>query len=160
LLYLLIFRYFIVTFLGNAGVLPAKREVSDSMEEKIPFRKCTFIENAQGAQLIGNKCKSCGQIFFPKVSLCLNCFHHDLEEIFLSSQGELYSFTTAYMPASGFEPPYTVGYVILPEGIRVFAPLKEIEGKHFQIGMTMKLIIEKLWKKDEKDVIGYKFTPA
>lgn len=130
------------------------------MAEKIPFREGTFIEEAEGGRLVGNKCKSCGQIFFPKVQPCLNCFNQELEDLPLSRQGELYSFTTAYMPASHFKPPYTVGYVNLPEGIRVFAPLKEVEGKSLQVGMPMKLETEKLWQEDDKEVIGYKFTPA
>jgi len=130
------------------------------MAEKIPFREGTFIEDAEGGRLVGSKCKSCGQIFFPKVQPCLNCFHKDLEEIPLSRQGELYSYATAYMPASHFQPPYTVGYVNLPEGVRVFAPLKEVEGQSFKVGLPMKLVIEELWRDGDKEVIGYKFTPA
>jgi len=130
------------------------------MAEKIPFREGTFMEDAEGGRLVGNKCKSCGQIFFPKVQPCLNCFNQELEDVNLSRQGKLYSFTTAYMPASHFQPPYTVGYVNLPEGIRVFAPLKEAEGQPFQVGMTMKLVIEELWQEDGRSVVGYKFTPA
>jgi len=130
------------------------------MAEKIPFREGTFIEEAEGGRLVGNKCKSCGQIFFPQVQTCLNCFHKELEEIPLSRQGELYSYTKAYMPASRFQPPYTVGYVNLPEGVRVFAPLKEVEGQSFKVGLPMKLVIEELWRDGDKEVIGYKFTPA
>jgi uncharacterized OB-fold protein len=130
------------------------------MLEKIPFQEGTFIEDKEGSYLIGNKCKSCGQAFFPKAQACLNCFHEDLEKVSLGSQGELYSYTTAYMPASHFQPPYSVGYVNMPEGIRIFAPLKEIEGKPFQLGMPMKLVIEKLWRDGDKEIIGYKFTPA
>ncbi len=109
---------------------------------------------------MGNKCKSCGQVFFPKVVACLNCLVENMEELKLSRRGKLYSYTIARMPSLHFEAPYAVGYVDVPEGVRIFAPLKIREGKAFQIGMEMEVVIETLWKEGEKEIIGYKFQPT
>ena len=48
----------------------------------------------------------------------------------------------------------------MPEGIRVFAPLKMTEGRPFKVGMAMEVVIEELWREDDKQVIGYKFKPV
>jgi uncharacterized OB-fold protein len=128
------------------------------MGEKISVKQGTFVEDVNGGVLLANKCKSCGQIFFPKVQFCMSCLQ-DMEEIVLNRRGELYSYTVAYVQSTHFEPPYAVGYVDLPEGVRIFAPLKMLEGKPFKVGMTMELIIEKLWQEADKEVIGYRFRP-
>jgi len=44
--------------------------------------------------------------------------------------------------------------------VRVFAPLKIIEDKPFDVGMEMEVVIEKLADLDEKEVIGYVFKPV
>ncbi len=48
------------------------------------------------------------------------------------------------MPAGHFKPPYAVGYIKMPEGIRIFAPLKMVEEKPFKVG--------------HEDVSGYRRT--
>jgi len=78
----------------------------------------------------------------------------------LSRRGRLYSYTIAHMPSTHFQPPYAIGFVDLPEGVRVFAPLKMTEAKPFKVGMDMEVVIEKLWQEDDKQVIGYKFKPV
>lgn len=130
------------------------------MAEKVPVKEGTFIETSNGGALLGNKCRSCGQIFFPKAQFCLNCFQEDVEEIILNRRGRLYSYVIAHMPSTHFEPPYAAGYVDLPEGVRVFAPLKMLEGRPFKVGMEMEVVIEKLWQEGDKEVIGYRFRPV
>ena len=103
------------------------------MAERVPIREGTFQEGPDGGVLLANKCKSCGQIFFPKAKLCQACLHEELEEAPLSRKGKLYSYTIAHMPSSFFPPPHAMGYVAFPEGVRVFAPLKIIEDKFSDI---------------------------
>jgi len=43
------------------------------MADVVPVREGIFAEDAEGAKLLGNKCKSCGQLFFPKAKFCLTC---------------------------------------------------------------------------------------
>jgi uncharacterized OB-fold protein len=130
------------------------------MAEKVPIRDGIFIDGPDGETLLANKCKSCGQIFFPKVKFCLSCFNEGMEDVILSRRGELYSYSTAYMPSSYFKPPHTVGYINLPEGLRIFAPLKVEEGQALKVGIEMEVVIEKLWQEGDKEVMGYKFKPV
>ena len=61
------------------------------------------------------------------------------------------------MPVYHFTPPHAMGYIELPEGIRIFAPISGWKGKQLKIGMEMELIIDTLWEKD-KNEIRVKFT--
>ena len=131
------------------------------MPERVPVKKDLFIEGADGPRLIGNKCKSCGQAFFPKVkTICLNCYKEELEDIQFGGRGNLYSFTIAEVPSLHFAPPYTVGYVILDENVRVFSQLEVVNDKPFKIGMVMELVIGELWQEAKKVIVGYKFKPV
>jgi len=129
------------------------------MTNRIPIIEGAFTESSEGSILLANKCKLCGQTFFPKAVFCLSCFNEDMAELKLSLRGKLYSYTIGYMPSTHFEPPYAVGYVDMPEGLRIFTPLKIIEGKLFNIGMDMEVVVEKLWQEDDCEIIGYKFKP-
>ena len=132
------------------------------MPERVPVWEGTFIETPHGGTLVGNKCKACGQVFFPKAHVCFNCFNEDLEELLLSRRGKLYSYTIGRMPSTHFEPPYALGYIDIPEGIRIFAPLKvpESEYEQLKIGMEMEVLIEELWEEEDKEIIGYRFKPV
>ena len=127
------------------------------MAEKVPLREGLFRESGEGGTLLGNQCTSCRKIFFPKARICFECGHEDLAEVQLSRRGILYSYTIAHMPSLHFVPPYAVGYVDLPEEVRVFAPLVTSEQTPFAVGMEVELVIERLWEEGDKEVIGYKF---
>lgn len=125
---------------------------------KIPIREGLLTERLDG-DLIGFRCKSCNHILPPLSVVCIFCFGEELEKIPLSRQGKLYSYTIVYQPHKHFKVPYAVGYVELPEGLKLFSHLKEREGKPFQVGMDMELVVEKLWDEEENEVIGPKFQP-
>jgi uncharacterized protein len=130
------------------------------MANVVPFWEGTFEEDARGGRLLGNKCKSCGKIYFPKAQFCFNCFDKEMEEAALSRRGKLYSYTVGRMASTHFQPPYAVGLIDLPEGVRVFAPLTMTKEETYTIGMEMELVIEELWRENHKQIIGYKFKPV
>jgi uncharacterized OB-fold protein len=126
---------------------------------KIPIREGLFTEKA-GSDLLGYRCKSCHHILPPLTTICAYCSGEDLERLALSCRGKLYSYTIVHQPHKHFKAPYAIGYVDLPEDLRMFLPLKEKEGKPFQVGMDMELVVEKLWDEDGNEVIGPKFQPV
>jgi uncharacterized OB-fold protein len=129
------------------------------MANVVPFWEGIFEEDAGGGRLLGNKCKSCGKIYFPKAQFCFDCFDKGMEEVGLSRRGKLYSYTIGRMASTHFRPPYAVGLIDLPEGVRVFAPLIMTEDETYTIGMEMELVIEELWRENHNEIIGYKFKP-
>ncbi len=127
------------------------------MDERVPFRAGLFREGTGGACLLGNRCRSCGRIYFPGRTLCLDCLAEELEPIEFGREGKLYSYTISHMASLHFGAPYYAGWIDVPEGIRVFAPLFVEEGVRLEIGMRMDLSIDELWQQGDRSVVGYRF---
>ncbi len=125
----------------------------------VPLREGLFTKESDKCFLIGNRCESCHQLFFPSRPFCFTCFSDRMETVKFGSKGKLYSFTTSSMPSLHFEPPYTVGWVDLEDGIRVFAPIERSKNQDLAIGMEMELVIDELWQEGDESVVGYKFKP-
>ena len=131
--------------------------------EGTPFKEGFFTwPEAPGEQafLLGNKCKSCGKTFFPKVALCPDCLKDDsLEERKLNPRGKLYTYTVVRVPSPGFKVPYVFGYVDLPEGVRVCSQISTTEFDKLKVGMDVELVIGQVREEGGKPIIGYLFRP-
>ena len=94
-----------------------------------------------GRSLTGSRCLDCGTVAFPSAGSCQNCGRQSMTALELSSNGTVWGFTVQrfapksppyVVPAGGFVP-FAVGYVELPEGVKVEAVLDctdfaELEG--------------------------------
>jgi uncharacterized OB-fold protein len=127
---------------------------------QVPFKEGLFEEADGGPALIGCRCRACGQVFFPSRPVCLNCMSEDVAALRLSRDGSLYTYTTVYLPSEHFPPPYTVGWIELPEGIRVFSQIRGWQEQPLRIGMAMRMGIETLWQDGENEMTGYIFRPV
>ena len=96
-----------------------------------------------GGRLRGSRCADCAVATYPADSVCPRC-GGPAEAIALSGTGTLWTWTVQryapksppYVPpAAGFTP-FTVGYVELPEGVRVLAVL-DIRPGEAEIGMPL-----------------------
>jgi uncharacterized OB-fold protein len=130
------------------------------MTIKVPFREGLFAEVDGQQTLVGCQCKSCGQIFFPKKPVCLNCGSAEVQSINLSSRGKLYTYTTVNMASEHFPPPYAIGWIQLPEGIRIFSQIRGWQEQPLKINMDMQMCVETLWADGEREVMGYVFRPV
>jgi len=126
---------------------------------RVPLREGLFTEDAEDGVLLASRCKSCGQVFFPSRRYCFDCFSHDIEPAILRGTSKLYTFTIVHMPTEHYDPPYAIGWVEFPQGVRVFGQIKGWESQPLKIGIGMKLVIDTLWQEEDKEVIGYKFEP-
>lgn len=109
--------------------------------------------------LIGSRCRACDQALFPAKKFCLNCLSTDVQNIRLSRKGKLYTHTTVYLPSEHFSSPYTVGWIELSEGVRIFSQVRGFQEHPLKIGMNMQMHIETLWKDGDNEVIGFVFRP-
>jgi uncharacterized protein len=124
---------------------------------------------SEESYLIGSKCCSCGETFFPSRLCCRRCSSEDMEKIALSRIGNLFAFTTVRVKPPHFigEVPYLVGIVELPEGERIRTLLTECDQHSLKIGMKMELVIESVGKTTEPigkiefgtEVLAWKFRP-
>ena len=67
-------------------------------------------------RLVGSRCESCGLTAFPALTRCHRCWR-EVSPLPLSTTGSLSTYSVIH----GRNEPYTVGYVDLPENVRVFA---------------------------------------
>ncbi len=79
----------------------------------------------------------------------------------MSTAGKLYSYTIVEYPAPGIVGPYAIGYVDLPEGVRVFSILADWDHKSLKVEMGMELTLGKFKEdKEGNEIWTYKFRPA
>jgi uncharacterized OB-fold protein len=138
--------------------------------ERIPIQEGLFTWPAASPQLIAGKCRDCGEITFPRQDSCPACTGRSTEEVLLSRRGTLWTFTVQHFPPpvpfigptdrERFEP-FGVGYVELPEGIRVEGRLTENQADALEIGMEMELAVEKFVEDDQgRDVMTFAWRPV
>nr|WP_203614676.1 OB-fold domain-containing protein [Streptomyces sp. SID13726] len=96
-----------------------------------------------GSRLHGSRCPDCAVAVYPADPACPRC-GGPAEPVELSGTGTLWTWTVQryapksppYVPpAAGFTP-FTVGYVELPDGVRVLAAL-DIDPEDVEIGMPV-----------------------
>ncbi len=121
--------------------------------------------------LIGSRCNSCGDYFFPRVKNCSNprCMSSDIEEAKLSRRGRLYTYTINYYQPP---PPYVAPDPFVPYATAVMELAKEkmmVQGQivsgydltQLKIGMEMEVVMELLYKDSAgNDVMAWKFKPV
>ena len=135
-----------------------------SAKRIIPIREGLFripSESGEKPFLLGSRCKTCGQPSFPPRKVCSKCFSEEMEIFPLSTQGKLYTYTIVEYPAPGLVGPYAIGYVDLPEGVRVFSILEDWDRKSLRVGMDMELTLGKFKEdKEGNEIVTYKFRPV
>lgn len=132
-------------------------------ENAVPVKEGLFtLPSSPGElpRLIGCRCKSCGEAFFPKRGVCARCLRDDLEEVQLSTRGKLYTFCVVRQAPPGLKAPYAMGITELPEGVRITALIATAEPEKLKVGMEVELLIEGFRRNEEgKEVLAYKFRP-
>jgi uncharacterized protein len=138
----------------------------DAKKKRIPVREglWTFSHSdGDTPRLIGSRCPHCGEIFFPKKEdrRCINCQKMGMEETLLSASGKIYSLTIVMQRPPVYyqgEVPYAIGYVELPEGIRLETLFTAQNVDDLSIGMDVDLVIEKLCDDENgNEITVYKF---
>ncbi|BBO77874.1 hypothetical protein DSCW_52910 [Desulfosarcina widdelii] len=138
----------------------AKTQKKKEKEPDITFFHDDLLHApADGSEafLKGWKCKKCGQLDFPKLTPCPNCWGSEFEMVPLSRTGTLYSCTDIYIGAPGMKTPYIFGYIDLPENLRIFAQL-EGEVDTFKCNETVELTTGTIGiNNDGLPITSYKF---
>jgi uncharacterized OB-fold protein len=132
---------------------------------RIPVKEGLFpwpLPENGSARLIGSRCRICGQSFFPKRLQCPECREKgEVEEIALSPKGKLYSYTIVRQAPPGFQAPYTIGLVDLPEGVRLFARLTPVNPQEIKMEGPVELSFGPIAKdKEGNEIISYLFKPV
>ncbi len=132
-------------------------------KRQVPLRPGIFrIPSGPGEEpaLIGSRCQSCGEHFFPTRNICLNCGQEGIEEQALNRRGKVWTFTIARQtpPGSLVQAPYAFVVVELPEKVLVQGVITEGDPESVRIGQDVELVLEKMGTSaDGNDLMGHKF---
>ena len=137
--------------------------------EQVPIAPNLYTEG-DPPRLIGSRCGACGNVTFPRQRGCARCGASDMRDEALHPRGTLYTWTSqGYMPKEPYrvdqsdEPfvPYLLGYVELPEQVRVETRLINCDPDSLVIGREMELTFFPL-RHDEagREVMLYAFQPV
>jgi uncharacterized OB-fold protein len=67
------------------------------------------------------------------------------------------------MGPSGLPTPYLIGFIELPEGIKLFSLLTQCDPweQVLKVGMEMEMVIETIRQDEEgNEIVGYKYRPS
>ena len=103
-----------------------------------------ITDNNRLGYLIGSKCYECGEIFYPKRSICPNCFSEKIDELPLNRKGRLYTYTIARttMPGSIVDPPFISGIIEIempPSKLRIVSLVTGFDLNEVKIGSEVEL---------------------
>ena len=138
--------------------------MSQSGKERVPIEPGFFtIPDREGTspRLLGSRCQSCGEHFFPRRLVCAKCCHRGTDDVELSPHGTLHTYTYIYVPLFNSQRAtdggYGVGQIDLPEGPRIQSVL-EGGPDDFQIGMAMDMELETLRENEQgQEVVTFRF---
>jgi len=123
-----------------------------------------------GPQLIGSRCGDCGIVTFPVQDSCPRCASIAMAEHLLPRRGRLWAWTTQEFPPPS--PPYAgaggrdfvpfgVGYVELPDEVKVETRLTESDPDALATGMEMELVLVPFRTDDDgNEVMTFAFRPV
>jgi uncharacterized protein len=121
--------------------------------------------------LLGTRCQTCGTVSFPRqATFCRNpgCNSDQLDEVRLSRQGRIWSFTDArYQPPPPYVPrtdpyvPFAIAAVELEaEGMIVLGQVAEGYGvDDLSIGAAVELVVEPLYADGDTTYLTWKWRP-
>jgi uncharacterized OB-fold protein len=140
------------------------------MSTKVPVADGIFTWPSDAPKLLGSRCTNCGNHMFPVQDGCPRCMSSESEQVELATRGTLWSWTVQgfppksppYLGPTGDDfRPYGVGYIELPDQVRVEARLTEARPERLRIGMEMDLVIDSLGVDEEgNELITYAFAPV
>ena len=139
----------------------------EQIPEGIPVRPGLFTTSASTdgkPRLIGGKCPACKEVSFPNRDICPNCQHESLQEILLSRNGKIYSYSIVMQQPRPYYKgpvPYALGFVELPDEVRIETLFTDCDTDNLEVGMEVELVIDHLYEDDTgKKLITYKFRPV
>lgn len=114
-------------------------------------------------RLEAHKCKKCSEIHFPKRLICPGCGGTSFEQIQLSREGKLITYTIIHVGHSKFknQTPYAIGIVELKEGVRLLMQIADCELSDLKTDMPLAIEFRRISEEGDAGIInyGYKAVP-
>jgi uncharacterized OB-fold protein len=140
--------------------------MAEPAKQRVPIKAGYFTvpdDPRTPPRLLGSRCTSCGEHFFPRRAVCAKCMARGTADVELGPRGTLYSYTFVHFPLFGSTRVehigYGVGQVDLPEGPRVQLPLAGRQ-EDYRIGQTLEAELEPMREDNGTEVVIIRFRPV
>ena len=113
-------------------------------------------------RLIGSKCQTCGEEYFPPVYKCRACGSEALKDKEMPKTGKVVTHTKVHEPLPGFEAqaPFHLAIIQLENGARVLAQVVDSADELVKTGAKVRATVRRVRVDGESGQIlyGYKFV--
>lgn len=141
--------------------------MAEPARQRVPIKPGFFTvpdDPAEPPRLLGTKCESCGEYFYPRRAICAKCLSDRTAQVELGARGTLYSYTFVHLPLFGstnveHADGYGVGQIDLPEGPRVQAPLAGKQAD-FRVGQRVQGELDTLREDGGVATVIVRFRPV
>jgi len=108
-------------------------------------------------RLVGQKCKGCGQVFFPKRLVCPECGGEAFDEELMPEKGKIVSYTTVHIGPKFLEndTPYVLAIIEFNNGVRVTTQVVDTDPNEVKTGKEVKFVFRKLKDEGKTGIIVY-----
>ena len=124
---------------------------------RVPFDG-TYLALGEPPSILGTTCTSCGLTTWGKRQTCENCGATEVRAVTLGNKGTIWSYTVQrYPPSDPYKlgsakredwVPRVVGWVELPEGVRVLSIVENCRPEDARIGMEVEMFVDRGWLND------------
>ncbi|MFM7273147.1 MAG: Zn-ribbon domain-containing OB-fold protein [Gammaproteobacteria bacterium] len=110
-----------------------------------------FLTQIREGRLVGQRCPSCNNVYLPPGGMCARCGVETREEVEVSDEGIIESFTIVHIPIPGnaIKPPFVAANIRLDgTDMACLHRVSEVDNAKVRVGMRVKAV----WKpRDEWD---------
>jgi uncharacterized OB-fold protein len=110
----------------------------------------TFWEGCKRHELLLQKCDTCSSYRYPPRSICPECFSVESTWDKVSGKGEVYTYTVARIPLNPAweqDIPYTIGIILLDEGVKMVSNIVDCKPEDITIGMKVEVVFDDVTEK-------------
>ena len=91
------------------------------------------------------RCRACGNFWFPPSSMCQECLSEAWDWTLASGRGTVFSYVVmhrVYHPGFAGDVPYTVAVIALEEGPRFLSNLVDCRPEEVSVGMPVEVVFD------------------
>ncbi len=117
-----------------------------------------FWDGTQAGELRLQRCDGCSHVYFPPRPFCPKCASRAVSVFKASGKAILDSYVIHHRKVPGFEPPYAIAVVKLPEGPRMMSNI--VECPQTPEALVLDMPLEVVFAKQNDTITLPFFRPA
>lgn len=135
------------------------------VKQLLPITPYLEMTDQGDPHLVGSRCRSCGEVFLGRRSVCGACGSRDQMDVErLADRGELYVYSIVHRSFPDVETPFISAVVDLEGGGTIKGTLEGVEPdpEKVRLGMPVEVVYKKAPRQDEagNEYLMYSFRPA